>query len=827
MSNLLLAYSNVIDLSASIAEYGGGGAASGHPVANLADSNFSRTWRRFPVTNTKPLFAGLLINTPTAFVPSAMSACAHNLSDDATVRFRAGTYETNFDFAAPSSYIDASLASFTFVGGGPGTLVAESGTVISLTGTSAVPRLDHDPAYYENGFFYPDDLTHWTLSKGVCYDSATARIDNLGELRSEQSLDLRVDTYMLSGKVRVISGNGDFKFFLNDGTNRLGGTVHTAIGKWQRFNVAVAALANTLTGYAGVQKVTAEGVLQFKNMQISRRTTLSRFTKSAGGSRCFQRLGMLREPASTNQLAFSGDMTVGAWAKTASLTVGLGVNSRMGSSQRMNRLTSSATLQSVTQTVTAGGTTSQCFAFDYFPSTVTSLTAIISWLTGGTTQTVSLTFNPNAIGGDLVSGTPSSSGATPGKYAIRYMGAGFWRVWLSGVGTDASNTQAKAEIRLDNASQTIDAGLPQLEARLDPTSYIPTPSGSAVTRSADAATVTSSTLLGSSVEGVIFTDVRAPEVLTSTINAVVGSVGFRDAGSANVVKTRLMQSSTNTSMDSMVVNASAVTADMTDIVANPGASTKSAFRFRGGDFQHYVAGSDGGNSAVAMPSGFTTFDLCMEVARSSHLRSVTVWAYGLGNTDLSALSVSGQGAVEFDSDWFDAYAMDSYGTPASDWGSSYDVVKIISNSRAVTQIWIDFYDPKKTNSSSDYLDVGRLFVPTRKLQPAVAQSLGLQYGVNDLSVPVTMLSGRKVFNVLPRVRYEAFDLPALDPTEAGLLHEMLAMQGQSQEVLYVRDITDPVGIQQFGMVGLLSRLDPLKYPFLSYRSGALQIEKKK
>ena len=123
-------------------------------------------------------------------------------------------------------------------------------------------------------------------------------------------------------------------------------------------------------------------------------------------------------------------------------------------------------------TVVSGTGTYTASAYFHTSSTCTNANLSL-FFTGSSAQAVGITFNPST-GAYISSG--SSNGATVTGYSVSSVGNGWYRISVSGTGSNAANTTGRVQIYSNITSQnTIAIWGAQLEVGAFATSYIPTP----------------------------------------------------------------------------------------------------------------------------------------------------------------------------------------------------------------------------------------------------------------------------------------------------------------------------------------------------------------
>jgi hypothetical protein len=165
----------------------------------------------------------------------------------------------------------------------------------------------------------------------------------------------------------------------------------------------------------------------------------------------------------------------------------------------------------------------------------------------------------------------------------------------------------------------------------------------------------------------------------------------------------------------------------------------------------------------------------------------------------------------------------AWDTPA-DWGLQYNLIYALAAPQTVRYITVDIVD---TANAAGFVQIGRLFVGTG-FQPAVNPRKGWKSGREDLSTFTTADSGKKFFTKrLPRPRWEDLELFRLTAGEGDQVHEMDALLGITDEVLYVPDPADLAKSQRYGFLGTMRELSVLDAPYSDGgRSKAYRIDQK-
>lgn len=128
-----------------------------------------------------------------------------------------------------------------------------------------------------------------------------------------------------------------------------------------------------------------------------------------------------------------------------------------------------------------------------------------------------------------------------------------------------------------------------------------------------------------------------------------------------------------------------------------------------------------------------------------------------------------------------------------------------------------------SNNPYGYIDIGRAFIGggfTPKYNP----EYGLQDSWEDKTEIVELASGATQAVVNKRYRKVQFVLPWLSQTEAAIIHEIQRRQGIYGEVLYIPDLSDQQLNQRYGMLGRLTEMSPIEYPFYNNRQTGFTIK---
>jgi hypothetical protein len=562
-------------------------------------------------------------------------------------------------------------------------------------------------------------------------------------------------------------------------------------------------------------------VLQLRGLQIFSGTGTVPFFGTSGQRR-YRRRGVLREPAATNSLLHSADLSNAAYIKSGTSTVTSNTQLAPDGTVTMDRYNSTAITDIISQTLTLGGTTTRGFAFVFYApgSTETSATMRIQWVTGGVTQNVNLAFNPSTG----AAGAATATGATLGVSGIEDLGAGYFRAYIVGTGTDAANTQVQSQVVMNTAARNITMWGWQNEASRI-TSYVATTTA-AVTRTVDTGLISSITtdIFTNAAEASLYTEAMAPSwsinqpsgntELASVQNAA-GTAWWRHRFQCSAV-TPVADVGTSTGWDSTNSNITALTV------------TRMASRMRGADMAFYKDGTlIQATAAFTMPVGLDRIEVGygsgLVGQGPSWLQRVTLWPRGLTNTELDSLTTTGPGAIDYDSGWVNAARL-SLLSELQDtrWGWKHDVQFYLS-SPPITKFFTLLL---RDTGNADRMQIGRLFMATYSLQPAVNASYGMQDGYVDFSTNTQAISGTRWCTPQQRAKSVALDLDALTEAEGAKAHELVSSVGTCEEVYFMFDPADPAKAQRFGFLGQMQKLNPLKFPRMANRALAVELLQK-
>lgn len=815
MANITIAIKNALDTGASWYGQEDGGS---YTMTNLTNPIFGKVWRLTPGTNADGNVARLAASVSSNFRTTHLALCRHNLGEGAQLRLRAGSARFNADFVSENPFTH----DITFGGGTNGTRTNEYGLLVS----NGCPRYEHDRRYYDNGLLWSEDMSNVIWTENSCKKLDTQAVDfpKAGGFFHQRLMQLYADTYEVKAQVQLVSGDPTFAFNATaSGISDNLGDTKTATSDWQWFTSSiVVSSASAFNGArVGLQKLVGAGVLKIRRIQISRGSSGGKYRKTTDKRR-YQRIGLITEAAATNGLLWCQDWTNAAWTKTVTVAANTGGVSPDGG-LNVTTLTAGTTGQLVSQDQTLGGTTTRGLSLVIKQGgTCTSAALAIQWLTGGTTQNVTVNFNPST--GAFISS--SNTGATLGINGARDLGGGFWRIYVVGIGTDALNTVVRSSLTL-NTTGTVIVYASQNEAT-SITSQIFTTSA-AVARTVDTAVVEPTAwvpYVWNQAEGTVYHEVQGDEV--SVANGVVMSnVSVRNAAGTTNIESRLTATATASTHNFAlrVTLVSVLSYVASSVGATAGQPTRLAYRYRDGDWNTYTNGTaTTGSTTATIGTSITAINLMQGPgSATTYLRRVAIWPTGKTDAEVQALSVSGPGAIDHDSGWVDAMQAQMQDPPAL-WGYDFDVIRPFT-ARNVEWMRLEMYDPDKTSASTPF-EIGRAFMGKVLLQPKVNADWGIGYGWRERATPEEAADGRKFFLDKPRVRDMSFAFKELSPAEMAKVHE-IQNKGTSQEVLVLCDPDDPAECQRYGFVGLLKELDRITYPKYATREVAFSLEKKR
>jgi hypothetical protein len=825
MANIKLISENAADT----ATYAASSTTSGFPVSNIGLRDTSLKWK-----SSSEVFKGFRFSLAAPAIAAALALSHHNAQEDDYWRVRVGTAQFDIDYTDGET--GTLLHPFITYGGGTnGTIVNENGVVVPMT----QPRLDHDPAKYRNGFLQSDDMSvsPWFKQLAWVLDARTIHFDANGLVTQGNKEYLAAD-YTISVDVRLVSGSPDFQFRFGSGAGVLLSSTKTATSQWTRVSATFTNSTVTLTGSAGVVKVSAAGVLQFRNWQVEHGST-ARYPRATTTSVLYQRIGRLRESARTNLMLRSEDITNAAWAK-GNVTASVSSATAPGGSPNAARITENTanTAHSISQgaTVIANGYITVSM---WVRRAVGSRHARLQVNDGSGAHGFTAYFDLSNFTVSVDTLAIGSGLAVAGAVIQKFPG-GWARISCSGK-MDAASTAATFTVFMMNATSgtavytgdgtsAIDVWGGQLENAQGVSSYIPTTSA-AVTRTVDTAFVDNGAdVTVGSAEGTLYVALIPSSSFVTPAGTLVGAAAITDGTVNNRIRLRVLSDTVSPTVDTIVVSGGATTWDSANAPLTVGAEIRTAIAYRANEFDFYASSaSPATNSALSVPSGLTRINLDEEITRPTWQTRVAYWNKHMTRTQLAAMVASSPSAsgVGYDSGFIKCLQMDysHRSNPPQDWGSVFDLIEHFPE-LTVTRGAVEFYTYNHANPptfTDGRLQIGRMFLGKSSWQPEFNAEYGLQSGWVDQSSFNSTPTGKRIFNQKPRYRTESFAFPVLSELEGEQVHEMIGFSGIAKEVLYLRDPDDRALNQQFGFIGTLQQLDPLRAPWFAHHAQAFQL----
>ena len=244
-----------------------------------------------------------------------------------------------------------------------------------------------------------------------------------------------------------------------------------------------------------------------------------------------------------------------------------------------------------------------------------------------------------------------------------------------------------------------------------------------------------------------------------------------------------------------------------------------------------VGDSDIARVARSVDATTASTKLCVDLGAAYALRAIALvnhnlsavaqWRVLLGTTagasDVYSGSLAGWLSATFDASMAALGMQDTEylrdGTPA-----------IIVLPQAYTARYVTIEISDATNPSG-YVQIGRVFAGGG-ISPRYNASYGLQDSWIDLSTSDRSESGALWTTPRRRLRKVQMVLDGLTLDEGDALHEMQRVLGTVDEVLYVPNLGDMAQSQRYGMLGTISEMSPLEYPYFRMRRLPLSITQK-
>lgn len=805
MANVGLAYRNraVSGLTSA-----GGTWSATYPRANVLDPLVKKVARTSAVTMAA---TRLRLDLGAIRHLRAFGVKEHNLSPHARWRLRAGLSEYDIDFT--SGVKDDRL---TFGGGANGSIIDSSGAIVA----ASAGRFTHDPGDVVNGTLWSDDIASGTWfplagSDASIVDFETIALGVGGAVYCLGGGCMPSTVYTVSAEVQLVSGDGSFQFYANDGVSNFpDATTKTATSEWQEFSFSFTSGATAGTLAAGALnvysdhrflKTGAAGVLKVRRVMFNKGvlpvdTAGNRVYRKTTGARLYRCIGLLQEPARIQLLDSTGVIQngTGSWVKDVNLTANGASGTLLG-----------LAAYSFTSTATSN-------SFIYQAETVSI----------STTYSAAFLSDTNAGGTSVVQADDGAGGSvTNHAFVYRLIAPG---VYLATVAftTTASQTRAVVFVGRINApaATTFRVSAPLLEAGTSRTSHIINAggSGTTVTRSVD--TCVSAALTAYS-KGTLYAESvildPATGVGTETQNYVAT---LRDAGTSYVAVRALRTPSVpRLGADALVYNSGSPTHGSAVSVMTAGTVCRQAVSFTSGDIRSYIDGTLALSNTGTIDSDMTVLDLGLLNQHTTILGRVILGRHMLTNDQLDALTTSGP--ADYDSGWVQAMQIAMKGDIPSDWGKrGYDLIACASAHAPARYLTLEIDD---TGNAAGYIELGRLFAG-QMLQPSLLNPEYGQWkrGRRDRSSHAETPSGVDFSTSRRRTKWTSLTFPLLTPDEAGEVAELQDFCGTTEEVLYLPDPADMAKCQRDGGLCLIEELDELDYPMHEKESAGFKLKEK-
>lgn len=834
MQNFILAYKSAI--SVGFASWAGN-ADAGFPLTNLNIEAYAKVWRYSPPTSTQGNFARIICALSHSRKMRFMAMCAHNLSRRAQVRVRAGKSTIDLDFVNGAPH----YPEVTWSGGVNGTYTDENGIMRTLS-VSGSPRIDHDRRYPLNLISFSDDLkmtgggtwrSIWQADAGArIVDSETVEFGLFGARLIHYYLHITENQpYEITFEACLVDGDGQFDVGLITGlpgTNRI-----TITPEWKLFTINVTTSGSSNRGFSF-------SYLWFTNMG-SATIKLRRVQVCAGPSNgqyrqtkthpVYRRIGLMHEWAHANWCRHSHAIgNVASWQHNGlAMFPGWSIGLDGALSATLTQAGVSATMyQDVLTTAQNNRWTLSVY---FWPDVSgTALVSIgIQWFGSGA-QVISMSFNPQAA---TISSTTASGGATLEAHGIKYVGSGWYRAFVTGIGGPADQSFIRLLFGHNAGAQCAWFGA-QLEDQTL-TSLIPTTTTSVsrtdqthelATAFADVAFVNQT----SGQSGSVYYEAQGDEVQMPVAQVMDTRLYNSTSPTNDYIQISFWNHPSNTPRGYLSAG------NVSGGVLGWGAGLKAlantigrfAFRYVVGNCRVALDGTLGTDSAAgALPIVNRLRITGPQTGGSTvYIRRITLWSTPFTDAELQAVTTSGPSAIDHDSGWQDALKfMPSTDLPST-WGKDYDVPVIFAQTKAVNRLNVDIFDPEKTGSSTPF-QIGRWFIPEVVIQPGKNMDWGAAPSWKFRgSFDETLEGARKVTSV-PAIREVAFNLPHLSLAEGDQLHALQGFCGMSKEVMFLPDPDDIAKCQRYGFVGLLNSLDKLKWPQYATSELAFELSKKR
>lgn len=237
-----------------------------------------------------------------------------------------------------------------------------------------------------------------------------------------------------------------------------------------------------------------------------------------------------------------------------------------------------------------------------------------------------------------------------------------------------------------------------------------------------------------------------------------------------------------------------------------------------GDLSRWAYSTDDANASTKLDLTFAAAVTTRVVAvprsnLSQASRIKATWGSSLGGAEVATTG------------WLDAWAL-TIGAGGVSWpasgslGARFLTFVATPTLAAVSAQYIRI-ELDDTANTTGRVSIARPWVGDG-LVPAINASYGLTDGMQDVSTINVALSGAVAANERHRLRKVALQLEHLTVAEATRVWAMQFDGGLAGEALYLLDLADRGPSQQYGFLGRLLDLVPLRFP--RYRTRSIEIQ---
>ena len=473
-------------------------------------------------------------------------------SGNAFVALKSGNAQTSlFDFTDLVNGVNTLFSTVTGVNGSVSRIIVSSGaTDNSFTLNSiSVQKVDPNERWSVG--------TAWSIANGVATASSAGFL-----IQSNATTGTSGETYRLT---YTVSGSNDGSLQLAGGSNPFGTQTIPSTDGTHTLNLATSSTVKNLQFYANAFRGSIDNV-SLKNTTFSTDVDLARINYDGNGANGH----ILLEPTSTNLVTYSQEFGSGKYFHTTQATLASDNNLAPDGTNTATQLLSTGTGKLLTSSVTLPANTT--YTLSFFAKNVDATEV----------QSKAL-----ALGGS------GGTNLTSVSYFSQINTTTFTRI------THTFTTNSTEEDYLLYISNALNSGGniqlwgAQLEQLSYATSYIPTLTGSTVTRAAETLTGSGNSTLINSTEGVLYAEIAA---LTDNPSQQIGIYGdsvskqlrLEIANNGNsIIRAQLFNGAFQANMSS------------TQTVTN---FNKIAFKWKADDFALWINGRE-----VATDSSGTTF----------------------------------------------------------------------------------------------------------------------------------------------------------------------------------------------------------------------------